>query len=136
MAKKAATEGSTEQTAGTSSGGGAASASGKKVNKTEMFDLAMQALGRNAKPRQVREWLLTKHQLDMPLTQLSTYKSNWKKKNRRKPGPKPGARAAAANAPVSAKRGDATVEEIRHLKELIGRMGESRFRDLIDLLCM
>jgi hypothetical protein len=43
-------------------------------------------------------------------------------------GPK-GRRAAA-------RKGDATLDEARHLKELVGRMGEPRFRDLIDLLCM
>jgi hypothetical protein len=105
-----------------------------KVTKTEMVRQAIDE-GRKKKPLQIQAWIKEKFGEEIPTNHISTMKSNLKGKSGRKgkPGRKPGPKPAGDSAP---RRNSNTlsVEEIRLVKGLVGRIGKEQFRQVVDLL--
>lgn len=164
MAKKPAfTESSTSDSSNSESPSG----SKEMSSKIEAFEEAIEALGADAKPLALQEWIRQRYGVTLKTSLLSTYKSTWLRQQESS-GPPPGrsrytarssegrtARPAApsASAPLMSvplmggsglnstvptsnadRDRDATLRDIRVLREMLHRVGESQLKEMLDLL--
>ncbi|MFQ3650043.1 MAG: hypothetical protein SNJ75_06895 [Gemmataceae bacterium] len=121
----------------------------KSGNKREMFEASINALGAGAKPLEMQEWIREHYGKTLKTSLLSTYKSSWLReqgtsaRGQRKTGigrrdRSPGASKSLINRPAkpSLKQGeqDATINDIRVLREMLSRVGEAQVREMLDLL--
>jgi len=114
------------------------------VSKLEAVRRLVAELGHDAKPLALKEHLKTKYNIDMDPAYISKYKSlvlskGGKGKRRgRKPKAEAGAvqeaAAPVAVVAVSVGGGGITLDDIRAVKELTGRLGSDRVRELVGLL--
>src|SRR4051794_18717254 len=105
---------------------------GNQPSKTEMVRQAIKE-GHKKKPLQIQEWIKNKYGVTIKTQHISTMKSNMKGKPGRKPGPKP----AGESAPAAPRRNSAdtlSLDEIRLVKGLVGRIGKDKFRQVLELL--
>jgi hypothetical protein len=119
----------------------------EKITKQEAVRRALQELGNDARPAQMKVWIKDRLGIDMTADHVSTAKGDILRKagikgKRKKPGRRPAARAAeprpAAQAGPAPARDDQqariALDDIAYLKALVGRHGPSPLHTLIDLL--
>jgi hypothetical protein len=101
------------------------------VNKTRLVEEAIQALG-DAPPRELRQYIMDKHGVDISPTMLSSYKSNILKKQGGGGGGGGGAGAGGRKGAT----GNATVgvRDLAALRDLIDRVGAPELQTLIKVL--
>jgi hypothetical protein len=95
------------------------------VNKLQAVQFALGALGPDAKPVAIQQFVKAHHGVKISTEVVSVYKG--KLARRRKPGPEPKARVAGGHGEVSMK-------DLRLVKEIRDRVGASRLRELVELL--
>src|SRR5262245_56648835 len=125
-------------------GNGAAAPAGQPATKGAAVARALQALGQDAQPTQIGDYLRREFNLVLTNPQISYHKSDIqrkgkrvrKRKSRAKPAPSaatarpaaaqatpPAAPAPAAAKPAPAPAGAISLEDIRAVKGLVGRVG-------------
>jgi hypothetical protein len=117
-----------------------AAANGATVNKLGKVRETLGVLGKDARPVEIQEYLKKNFNIDMNTAYVSKYKSlalkQLKAKRRgRKPamagaGPAPAPVAKVSRTAVS----DLSLEDIRTIKELSGRLGATKVCELVDLV--
>src|SRR5262245_13779032 len=140
-------------------GNGSAAPAGQPATKGEAVARALKALGPDAQPTQIGEYLRREFNLVLTNPQISYHKHDIQRKGKRarrrksraEPAPKPAApkpRPAAgqttpapapaapapAPKPASTPAGAVSLGDIRAAKELVGRVGAGPLKALIDLL--
>lgn len=122
---------------------GAGETKGGRINKMDCVRQALAELGDNAQPKDIQDFLLRKFDLDMNSKMVSTYKGTILKNPARKSGiiRRPAARVSSpapappkASPKVGGTNGGISVEDIRALKELPGRIGADNVRELAEVL--
>jgi hypothetical protein len=115
----------------------------KLDNKTEAVRRALDELGWDAKPLEIKEHVKKYYDVDITTKVISVYKGKLAKEGRRrgKRGRKPRAEAPALPAPVAAsaprpggRDAPIDVRDLRALKDLHDRIGSGRLRELVELL--
>ena len=107
---------------------GADDSAGGKMSDMEAVRRAMNELGYDTPTQQLHDHIQSQFGKNLNNNKISAYKSNL----RRKAGmsrPRKGGRTRAAAAPATTLR----VEDVQTIKELVGRLGGSRVRELIDV---
>jgi hypothetical protein len=115
------------------------------LTKKGAVRLAMQALGKDAKPTQIQEHIKQRYHLDMDLNHISTCKGEiLRESGQPKPTPRKAApthRPAgkpAASPMTGAKHGDGVkginLRDIETIKDLVERVGAPSLRRLIDVM--
>jgi hypothetical protein len=99
-----------------------------RTNKMECVRQVLHEFGNKTPPKQIQEHLKSKFGLSMDTKMISTYKGSILKSGRmsgvmRRPGARPAARAAGHNGGLS-------VNDIRAVRELVGRIGADNVREL------
>ena len=100
---------------------------GADVSKMERVRRALQVLGSDAMPLEIRDFLKKEFGVDMDAQTISNYKSTLKNKSRR--GPK----RRTGPAPVKAPSGF-TLQDIQAVKEMADRIGADKVRQLAEVL--
>jgi hypothetical protein len=109
--------------------GGGAEANGVNGNKMEAVRRALTAMGRDAKPKDLRGYIQREFKLDIQPNHISSYKSTILNKGgagARKGGKSKGAAGDAA-AGVS-------IKDLKTVQDLKRRLGAGRVRELLELL--
>ncbi|MFO0936667.1 MAG: hypothetical protein U0798_09170 [Gemmataceae bacterium] len=88
-------------------------------NKAQMVRDAVAALGDDAKPQAIQQWIVDKHKVELNTTMISSYKSNMKKSGGKKMG--------------RGKGGD-IFEDITVVQTLLSKHGKPNLTKLIDAL--
>jgi hypothetical protein len=142
--------------------GGTAVAQGSGLTKVEGVRRALRALGKQAKPLQIQDFVKKRYHLDIATSLISFYKKDLARKERKKAQqqqtqqttPKPTAPKPAAKKPAVPKAAPKPkpvvpvlrstdgkpstrrikLEDIRTVKELLERVGADSLRTLLDLL--
>jgi hypothetical protein len=112
-------------------------ATGTPANKLDAVRQALGELGKNAKPRDIQQHIKERHGIDMTLQHISTYKSSLRKKRRGRRGRKHRAEGEQAATPVRTRGGSSaqiTLADLRALKELADRIGNTRLREIAELV--
>jgi hypothetical protein len=123
----------------------AAQTSGKRSNITKMEGVrrVLAKLGPDTKPLQIKDYLKRHYGIEMNISHISNYKSELLGKTKakvaaaaKKAGAAPAVKPAPVARPQAAKAGPSGVslEDIRTVKELVGRVGADSLRSLIDML--
>jgi hypothetical protein len=108
-------------------GGTNGKAAGQRGFKYQALREAIGALGRDAKNKDLEEHIRSKHGPAAVPANMSVAKSSILKQLRRggaKAAPKPTARATDSFS----------IDDLRQVKELAGRLGKDRVKELVDLL--
>jgi hypothetical protein len=118
---------------------GAAKTKGGRINKLDCVRQALAELGNDAQPKDIQGFLKRKFGLDMNTKFISTYKGSILRGAAKKGGVvrRPSARVSSppkAVLKVGAVNGGISVEDIRAVKELVGRIGADSVRELAELL--
>jgi hypothetical protein len=109
------------------------------ANMMEGVRMALRAKGRKATPLEIQEWLKTTHNMKMDRSLISNYKSSILKKGfRGRVGRPPKAQAVGSAIPVAtvavrvapSRRTDISLDDVRKLKELTGRIGARKVKEL------
>ncbi|HUR54151.1 MAG TPA: hypothetical protein VMZ71_08470 [Gemmataceae bacterium] len=101
------------------------------VNKMGMVREALEALGYDAKPAKIDEYIKEKHNYEVPKAIISSYKSLLKNKKGKgggggaKRGPKP--RAAGGGAGIQ-------LADLATVRGLVSRLGAAQVKQLVDVL--
>lgn len=95
-------------------------------NKMQLVRDALAALGSDAKPLAIQEWIKKESGVEMAPQMISSYKSNLGKKGKKKKG-------AGRPAKAAAKGGD-ILGDIATVKSLLGTHGRANLIKLIDAL--
>lgn len=116
-------------------------ASDPRSNKMEAVRQAMEALGYEAQPLDIQNYIKDNFGQDMGANMISSYKSTVRRKagmkgRRRKRGrPRKGEEVATAAAPDAPSFHDAvTWKDLRTIKDIAGRIGKKGLRELVQLL--
>jgi hypothetical protein len=112
---------------------------GGRINKLDCVRQALAELGNDAQPKDIQGFLKRKFGLDMNTKFISTYKGTILRGAAKKGGV---VRRTAATAPAPAKaalkvgavNGAISVEDIRAVKELVGRIGAESVKELAGVL--
>jgi hypothetical protein len=102
---------------------------GANISKMEGVRRALRALGRDAAPKDIQEYLRNEFAIDMDTTMISNYKSSLKSSGKSAIIRKPGVRMSIARP-----AGGITVEDIRAVKAVVQKLGASKVRQLADVL--
>jgi hypothetical protein len=98
--------------------------------KTVAFDNAMKALGADAKPLQIQDWIRRQYGMMLKATLLSTYKGNWLRKHGRSGlTPRAGGIAGGVGGGKAA-----TLSDVRDLKNMLSRVGVDQLKEMLTLL--
>jgi hypothetical protein len=133
-AEKAATENT--PAAGATNG----KAAGQRGFKYQALREAIGALGRDAKNKDLEEHIRSKHGAGAVPANISVAKSNILKQMRGRKGKAKAKKAAAPaevkGAPMPAARAtdSFSMDDLRRVKELAGKLGKDRVKELVDLL--
>jgi hypothetical protein len=93
------------------------------VNKAQVVREALAALGNDAKPGAIQDWIKTNYKVEMEATMISSYKSNELKK------------AGAGKASRGGKGGSGDlIGDIATVSDLLKKHGRSNLNKLIDAL--
>lgn len=110
---------------------------GKPMTKADALRRALADLGNDAKPVPLQEYIKTKFGIDMATSHISSAKTTLlKSKGKGKRGRKPKAATEPATtpAPVRQASGGISLADIRAVKELAGRIGADKLKELAELL--
>jgi hypothetical protein len=109
---------------------------GAAPTKTGAVEQALDALGRKAKPRAIRNWILDNLHMDVTTSLISNIKSTLKKRGRRKVGRPRKEDAGAPAAPVARepREGGISVDDVKAVKELTSRIGADQVKQLAEML--
>jgi hypothetical protein len=99
------------------------------MSKTEMVSRALDTLGFDAKPLELKEHIRKEFGTDMDPQHISNYKSNLKK-TRSKPGPKKRTGPTAAGTTPSG----FSLADIQAVKEVADRIGADKVKQLAEVL--
>jgi hypothetical protein len=99
-----------------------AKSDGSGMSKMDMVRNAIEALGPDAKPKQLRQHIKDNHGVDMGTTMISSYKSNIAKK-----GGAGGGRGGDGDVSVG-------VRDLTTLRQLIDKVGAPQLQTLIKVL--
>ena len=106
---------------------------GKPASKTEGVRRALDALGKEASPKEIDEYIRREFNIKMSLPHISTTKSNILRgqgKGRRRRGRrKKGAKVATGGQPASAATAF-SLKDLREIKTLVDRVGAEKFKNL------
>ena len=105
---------------------GGAEANGVNGNKMEAVRRALAAMGRAAKPRELRAYIQREFSLDIQPNHISSYKSTILHAGGKRGG-KPRAADGGAAPGISLK-------DLKTVKELATRLGVGRVRELLELV--
>src|SRR5262249_679161 len=123
----------TKQQAGVAGGG---------PKKVEMVRRALAGLGKGAKPLQIRAFVKERFGTELDTNLISYYKKRLAGKRKKRQGKKAGAQpkqqpaaapAGQTKAPAAGRSG-INLDDLRLVKDLVGRVGAEQLRGLIDLL--
>ena len=108
-------------------------ANGAEMSKMEAVRRALDEMGNDAKPLQMKDYIKTQMGVEMSADHISNYKSKLLKEGgtKKKPGPKPKTAPAAARTTTP---GGISVEDVRAVKELADRIGSDKLRQLAEVL--
>jgi hypothetical protein len=126
---------------------GASKGKGNGLSKKDAVRQALQKLGKNAKPAQLRPYIKATFGLDMTPEHITTAKGEILRGKGKSPGKRKQAPAkpAVSAAPASTTSGKAQpgngnagggirLQDVAAVKDLVGRVGPDSLRTLIDLL--
>jgi len=109
-----------------------------KIGKARAVAVLVEQMGPDTPNETIQERLKKDFKITLKLTNVSQYKSNYLKHLRDGGAPATleplAAPAKRVKAVATIPSGDTTIEEIRALKALVGRMGRSRLLELIELI--
>jgi hypothetical protein len=110
-------------------------APGTPANQLEAVRRALDELGQDALPKDIQRHIQERFGIAMTPEHVSTYKSSLLRKRKGRRGRKPKGEGAPASA-SSAAQGEAaiTLRDLRALKELAGRLGGAKLRELAELV--
>jgi hypothetical protein len=119
----------------------AAGSNGKAISKMEAMRQTLGTLGKDAKPKDIDGHLKSTFGITMSSAMISNYKGLALKGGKKKRGRKPGQKTASASAPASAaptsssgKIGGYSIDDIRAVQELAGRLGAKKLKELAEVL--
>ncbi len=115
---------------------------GPRVNKMQCMREALESMGKEAKPKELQDFLKTTFGLDMDPKMISTYKNSLLRKagekgkgrGRRAETPLAEAATPPARREVAVDGGGISLEDIRAVKELVQRLGAGKLRALMGVL--
>lgn len=116
---------------------GAVATRGGRINKMDCVRQALGELGDDARTKDIQGFLKRRFNLDMNTKMISTYKGSILKEAARKSGiiRKPAATSPAPATPkVAQANGAIGMDDIRAVKELVGRIGVDGVRELAEVL--
>jgi hypothetical protein len=122
---------------------GAGKTKGGRINKMQCVRDALGEMGNGAQPKDIQGFLKRRFNLDMDTKFISTYKGTILKEAARKSGiirqpaatsPAPAPVTPKASRQAGATNGGITVEDIKAVKELVGRIGADGVRELAEVL--
>jgi hypothetical protein len=107
-------------------------ANGQTASKWEAVQRALSALGKDAMPNQIKEYIKTHFRMNLDNSLISNYKHSMVKKGVGKSsvGRKPQSQAAAG----AGSSGEITVADIKAVKEVVDRLGAEKVVDLAQVL--
>jgi hypothetical protein len=106
-----------------------------RINKMECMRQALAALGSDAAPKEIEDYLKREFNLVMGRKMISTYKGSVNKKAGQQSAlMRAPALAAAAPTAGRAARGNGSKDDARAVKELADRIGPDEVRDWLDVL--
>lgn len=116
-----------------------AASNGKAISKMEAMRQTLGTLGNDAKPKDIDAHLKSTFNITMSSAMISNYKGLALKGGKKKRGRKPGqqaAPAAASTAPTSShgKISGYSIDDIRAVQELAGRLGARKLQELAEVL--
>ena len=121
-----------------------AQANGESISKLEAVRRSLEELGNDAMPAALKDHIQKTFGLSMSPNHISNCKTllvtKGRKGKRRGRKPKAAAEAVqevaapAAVVAVTVRGGGITLDDIRAIKELSGRLGSARVRELVDLV--
>jgi hypothetical protein len=113
-------------------------APGQRGFKYEALREALRELGQDAKNKDLEDYIRSKHGPEAVPANMSVAKSNVLKKLRAGKGKAKRtaapAEAKAAPKPASAITGSFSLDDLRQVKALAGRLGKDHVKELVDLL--
>src|SRR5262245_2603303 len=109
---------------------GSAQADGKKISKLEAVRQAISALGRDAKPLRIQEFVKSNFHLDVNSQLISNYKPIVAKQLARRGGRRGRKAGAAAPAALSG----ISLADIRAVKAVVDHVGADKVRQLAEVL--
>ncbi len=109
-----------------------ASSNGATITKVDAMQEALQQLGKDAKNRDLEEYIRSKHGEGAVPSNFTVTKSAVMKKLRqgRRAGRKPAGQATPSSPALKSIR----LEDLREIKGLAGRYGKDQVKGLLDLL--
>jgi hypothetical protein len=109
---------------------------GARLSKTEAVRRALKALGRDAKPAKLKPFIKREYGIEITPGHITNIKSGLRKPaGTAKPAaPKQPAPPTPVPPSPPPKKSGISLEDLRAVKELIGRVGAGQLRDLIELL--
>jgi hypothetical protein len=117
-----------------------AGSNGKAISKMDAMRQTLETLGKDTMPKVIGDYLKTTYAIEMSPNVISTYKGlvlkgGKKKKKGRKAG-KTAAEGAspAASTSSSGKIGGFSIDDIRAVQELAGRLGARKLQELAEVL--
>jgi hypothetical protein len=116
---------------------GADAPGGKAASKMDAVRQALGELGKDAKPRDIQQHVKERYGIDMTLQHISTYKSSLLRKRRGRRSRKRRAEGEQAATPERTRGGSSaqiTLADLRALKELADRIGNTRLREIAELV--
>jgi hypothetical protein len=119
----------------------AATSNTESISKLDAVRQALKALGKDAMPVKIQEFVKTSFDVDMSTAHVSNYKTmilrggktGKKRKKRRKHAVAAEVVAKPIQAPAKAANGAVTLAEIAAVKGLVSRVGEDTLKSLIDV---
>jgi hypothetical protein len=111
---------------------------GPPLNKLDAVKRTLAALGPDAMPLAIQEYVQKHFGIGISTAVVSAYKKELKARAKKKPAPKPPVQPAPQSsvrqpAPTPAKNG-ISLEDIEAVQGLVGRVGPDQLKGLIDLL--
>jgi hypothetical protein len=111
------------------------------ISKMAAVRKAIAALGKNAMPLTIQEYVKTTFGLSMTTAHVSNYKTTvMREKGKKKSGPKMDSDGSAATPALYAKTSKpasghgVSLQDVATVKGLVGRVGQGNLKSLIDLL--
>jgi hypothetical protein len=107
-------------------------ANGQDITKWEAVQRALSALGNDATPLQIKDFIKSHFRMNLETSLISNYKHSMLKKGAGKSsvGRKPQSQAAAQ----AGSSGGITVADIKAVKEVVDRLGADKVLDLAQVL--
>lgn len=111
---------------------------GQTISKMDAMRQTLKTLGKDTMPKVIGEYLKTTYAIEMSPNVISTYKGLVLKGGKKKK--KSGKKAAMVSAPASMSstfthgRSSFSIDDIRAVQELAGRLGAQKLKELAEVL--